>query len=142
MQRSRSTPPMKREGVRLNCGGGMSASLEWEGGTAAQKGTCEGDSGGPALDSQNRVIGTVSTEEKAKLAREAGADEVIRYDKEDFAKITRQVMFVGQGSHFEIRDLETWKSQLETLTSDDPDGGPDRDRLVRARFPERAFDKD
>ena len=32
-----------------------------------------------------RVLGTVSTEEKAELAREAGADEVIRYDQQDFA---------------------------------------------------------
>jgi NADPH2:quinone reductase len=31
-----------------------------------------------------RVIGTVGSEEKAKLAREAGADEVILYSKEDF----------------------------------------------------------
>ncbi len=31
-----------------------------------------------------RVIGTVSTEEKAKLAREAGADEVILYTTQDF----------------------------------------------------------
>jgi NADPH2:quinone reductase len=31
-----------------------------------------------------RVIGTVSTEEKAKLAREAGADHVILYTKQDF----------------------------------------------------------
>ena len=31
-----------------------------------------------------RVIGTVSTEEKATLAREAGADEVIRYTEQDF----------------------------------------------------------
>jgi len=31
-----------------------------------------------------RVIGTVSTEEKAKLAREAGADEVILYTRQDF----------------------------------------------------------
>ncbi len=31
-----------------------------------------------------RVIGTVSTEEKAALAREAGADEVIRYTEQDF----------------------------------------------------------
>jgi len=31
-----------------------------------------------------RVIGTVSTEEKAELAREAGADEVIIYTKVDF----------------------------------------------------------
>ncbi|HEV7507926.1 MAG TPA: quinone oxidoreductase [Thermoanaerobaculia bacterium] len=32
-----------------------------------------------------RVLGTVSTEEKAALARKAGADEVIRYDQVDFA---------------------------------------------------------
>jgi NADPH2:quinone reductase len=31
-----------------------------------------------------RVIGTVSTEEKARLAREAGADEVILYTRQDF----------------------------------------------------------
>jgi NADPH2:quinone reductase len=31
-----------------------------------------------------RVIGTVSTEEKAKLAREAGASEVILYTRQDF----------------------------------------------------------
>ena len=31
-----------------------------------------------------RVIGTVSTEEKAKLAREAGADEIIFYTQDGF----------------------------------------------------------
>ncbi|HEU5170582.1 MAG TPA: quinone oxidoreductase [Gemmatimonadales bacterium] len=31
-----------------------------------------------------RVLGTVSTEQKARLAREAGADEVIRYTEQDF----------------------------------------------------------
>jgi NADPH2:quinone reductase len=31
-----------------------------------------------------RVIGTVSTEDKARLAREAGADEVILYTRQDF----------------------------------------------------------
>src|SRR5439155_3697147 len=31
-----------------------------------------------------RVIGTVSTDEKAKLAREAGADEVTLYTRQDF----------------------------------------------------------
>jgi NADPH2:quinone reductase len=33
-----------------------------------------------------RVFGTTSTEEKAKLAREMGADEVILYNKVDFAE--------------------------------------------------------
>ncbi len=32
------------------------------------------------------VYGTVSTEDKARLAREAGADEVILYTEKDFAK--------------------------------------------------------
>src|SRR5260370_7300993 len=37
-----------------------------------------------------RVIGTVSTEEKAKLAREAGAAEVLLYTKQDFeAEVNR-----------------------------------------------------
>jgi len=38
-----------------------------------------------------RVIGTVSTEEKAALAREAGADEVILYTQQDFATETRRL---------------------------------------------------
>jgi len=33
----------------------------------------------------------------------------------EFAHITRAVMLVGQGSHFEIWDLETWNAQLEAL---------------------------
>jgi NADPH2:quinone reductase len=37
-----------------------------------------------------RVIGTVSTEEKARLARQAGADEVILYTQQDFeAEVAR-----------------------------------------------------
>jgi NADPH2:quinone reductase len=38
-----------------------------------------------------RVIGTVSTEEKARLARDAGADEVILYTQADFAVETRRL---------------------------------------------------
>jgi NADPH2:quinone reductase len=38
-----------------------------------------------------RVIGTVSTEEKAKLAREAGADEVILYTQVDFETETKRL---------------------------------------------------
>jgi NADPH2:quinone reductase len=38
-----------------------------------------------------RVLGTVSTEEKAKLAREAGADEVILYTKQDFEAEVKQL---------------------------------------------------
>jgi NADPH2:quinone reductase len=38
-----------------------------------------------------RVIGTVGSEEKAKLAREAGADEVINYSTHDFAAETKRL---------------------------------------------------
>ncbi len=38
-----------------------------------------------------RVIGTTSTEEKAALARDAGADHVILYTKEDFAEAVRRL---------------------------------------------------
>jgi len=38
-----------------------------------------------------RVIGTVSTEEKAKLAREAGADEIIFYTTTDFEGETKRL---------------------------------------------------
>jgi len=38
-----------------------------------------------------RVIGTVSTEEKAKLARQAGADEIILYTQADFEAETKRL---------------------------------------------------
>jgi NADPH:quinone reductase len=38
-----------------------------------------------------KVIGTASTEEKAKLAREAGADEVILYTQADFETETKRI---------------------------------------------------
>jgi NADPH:quinone reductase len=38
-----------------------------------------------------RVLGTVSTEEKAQLAREAGADEVILYTQQDFQAEARRL---------------------------------------------------
>ena len=38
-----------------------------------------------------RVIGTVSTEAKAQLAKEAGADEVIRYTEQDFEAEVKRI---------------------------------------------------
>jgi NADPH:quinone reductase len=45
-----------------------------------------------------RAIGTVGTEEKAKLAREAGADEVILYTQQDFEVETKRLTD-GKGVH-------------------------------------------
>jgi NADPH2:quinone reductase len=51
-----------------------------------------------AHDIGARVLATVSTQEKAKLAREAGADEIILYTKSDFEAETRRLTN-GQGVH-------------------------------------------
>jgi len=45
-----------------------------------------------------RVIATVSTEEKAKLAREAGADEIIFYSQQEFDVETKRLAD-GKGVH-------------------------------------------
>jgi NADPH:quinone reductase len=45
-----------------------------------------------------RVIGTVGSEEKARLAREAGADEVILYSQQDFEAETKRLTD-GKGVH-------------------------------------------
>ncbi|MBX6764685.1 MAG: quinone oxidoreductase [Rubrobacteraceae bacterium] len=45
-----------------------------------------------------RVIGTAGTEEKAHLAKEAGADEVIVYTREDFVERTKELTG-GEGVH-------------------------------------------
>ena len=45
-----------------------------------------------------RVIGTAGTEQKAKLAREAGADEVILYAQQDFEAETNRLT-EGKGVH-------------------------------------------
>ena len=45
-----------------------------------------------------RVIGTAGSEEKAKLARDAGADEVIVYANQDFEAETKRLTD-GKGVH-------------------------------------------
>jgi NADPH:quinone reductase len=63
-----------------------------------------------------RVIGTVSTEEKAKLAREAGADEVIFYTKQDFAVETKRLTD-GKGVHviYDGVGKSTFDQDLDSL---------------------------
>jgi len=51
-----------------------------------------------ARSSGARVIGTAGSEDKAKLAREAGAHEVILYDRQDFEAETKRIT-EGKGVH-------------------------------------------
>ena len=66
-----------------------------------------------------RVIGTAGSEEKAQLARDAGADEVIDYTKQDFETETRrltegqgvQVVYDGVGKDTFAKDLNVLRSR-------------------------------
>lgn len=61
------------------------------------------------------VIGTVSTEEKAALAREAGADYIILYGKENVAKQVR-LLTEGRGVEvvFDGVGMATWEASLDS----------------------------
>ena len=63
-----------------------------------------------------RVITTVSTEEKAKLAREAGADDVILYTRQDFAAETKRLTD-GKGVHvvYDGVGKTTFEQDLDVL---------------------------
>jgi NADPH2:quinone reductase len=63
-----------------------------------------------------RVIGTVGSEEKARLAREAGADEVIIYTTEDFETETKRLT-EGKGVHvvFDGVGKTTFEKDLNVL---------------------------
>lgn len=63
-----------------------------------------------------RVIGTVSTEEKAALAREAGADEVINYAQSDFeAEVKRITNNKGVDVVFDSVGKDTFEKGLNCL---------------------------
>jgi len=62
------------------------------------------------------VIGTVSTEEKEMLAREAGADEIIRYTERDFEDEVRRLTG-GRGVHavYDSVGRDTFSKSLNCL---------------------------
>jgi NADPH2:quinone reductase len=63
-----------------------------------------------------RVIGTVGTAAKAKLAREAGADEVIIYTEQDFAAETRRLTAnIGVDVVYDSVGKSTWEGSLNSL---------------------------
>jgi NADPH2:quinone reductase len=63
-----------------------------------------------------RVIGTVSTDDKAKLAREAGADETIIYTRQDFeAEVKRMTDGKGVQVVYDAVGKTTWDKSLNSL---------------------------
>ncbi|MGH7322494.1 MAG: quinone oxidoreductase family protein, partial [Candidatus Rokuibacteriota bacterium] len=63
-----------------------------------------------------RVIGTVSTEEKARLAREAGADEVVLYTRQDFeAEVKRLTGGKGLQVVYDSVAKDTFEKGLNCL---------------------------
>jgi NADPH2:quinone reductase len=62
------------------------------------------------------VIGTVGTEEKAKLARGAGADDVILYTEQDFVEETKRITG-GEGVHvvYDSVGKDTFDGGLDCL---------------------------
>jgi NADPH2:quinone reductase len=69
-----------------------------------------------------RVIGTVSTEEKSRLARQAGADEVILYTQTDFeAKVKKLTGGKGVQAVYDSVGKTTFEKSLDCLA---PRGDP------------------
>lgn len=63
-----------------------------------------------------RVFGTVSTEEKARLAREAGADEIILYTEQDFqAEVRRLTEGKGVQVVYDSVGKTTFMKSLDSL---------------------------
>lgn len=64
-----------------------------------------------------RVLGTTSTEEKAKIAKEAGADEIILYTKQDFPSEVKRLTH-GRGADLIIDGVgkTTFPGNLEAAT--------------------------
>lgn len=62
-----------------------------------------------------RVLTTVSTEEKAELSREAGADEVIFYTREDFAARIKQLAPEGLAAVYDSVGKTTFEKSLSVL---------------------------
>jgi MraZ protein len=71
----------------------------------------------PSLDRQFAVWKRLLVGFAQDVEPDAAGRLLLPPELREFAHITRQVMFVGQGSHFEIWDLENWNQQLEALKS-------------------------
>ncbi len=73
--------------------------------------------GFPSLDRQFSLWKRLLVGLAQDVELDSAARLLIPPELREFAHIKRPVMLVGQGSHFEIWDLESWNQQLEALKS-------------------------
>ena len=71
----------------------------------------------PSLDRQFSVWKRLLVGFAQDVELEGAGRLLIALELREFSLIDRAVMLVGQGSHYEIWDLESWNQQLETLKS-------------------------
>ena len=71
----------------------------------------------PSLDRQFSVWKRLLVGFAEEIEPDSAGRLLISTELRGFAHIDREVMFVGQGSHFEIWDLGAWNAQLEALRS-------------------------
>ena len=69
----------------------------------------------PSLDRQSNLWKRLLVGFAEEVEPDSAGRLLISPVLRDYAHITRPVMFVGQGSHFEIWDLEAWNAGLESL---------------------------
>ena len=69
----------------------------------------------PSLDRQSNLWKRLLVGFAEEVDLDSAGRLLIAPELRDFAHIARAVMLVGQGSHYEIWDLESWKQQLERL---------------------------
>jgi len=68
------------------------------------------------IQGAGKIIGTTSTEEKAKLAKEAGCDDVILYTKQDVvAEVKRITNGKGVNVVYDSVGKDTWEKSLDCL---------------------------
>jgi MraZ protein len=71
----------------------------------------------PALDARFSVWKRLLVGFAEEVAIDAASRVLISPELRKFAALEKQVMLVGQGSHFEIWNRDTWEKQLQQLTA-------------------------
>ena len=73
--------------------------------------------GFPALDARFSVWKRLLVGFAEEVEIDAAWRVLISPELRNFAKLDKPVMLVGQGSHFEIWNKDTWEKQLQQLTA-------------------------